>query len=79
MEFSRQEYWSGLPFPSLGDLSDLGVEPWPPALQADSLHSVSLGLGVKCLEGHINTAGLMLAWELPFLLRFHLTMESRLL
>ena len=27
MEFSRQEYWSGLPFPSLGDLPDSGIEP----------------------------------------------------
>ena len=38
MEFSRQEYWSRLPFPSSGDLPDLGVEPESPALQAgDSL------------------------------------------
>ena len=37
MEFSRQEYWSGLTFPSPGDLSDLGIEPGSPALQADSL------------------------------------------
>ena len=37
--FSRQEYWSGLPSPSLGDLPDLGVEPRSPALQADSLPS----------------------------------------
>ena len=37
MEFSRQEYWSGLPFPSPGDLPDLGIEPECPALQADSL------------------------------------------
>ena len=36
-EFSRQEYWSGLPFPSSGDLSDPGTETGPPALQADSL------------------------------------------
>ena len=36
MGFSWQEYWSGLPFPSLGDLSDPGVEPGAPALQADS-------------------------------------------
>ena len=35
--FSRQEYWSGLPFPSPGDLPDLGTEPKSPALQADSL------------------------------------------
>ena len=37
MEFSRQEYWSGLPFPSPGDLPDQGLEPRSPALQADSL------------------------------------------
>ena len=35
--FSRQEHWSGLPFPSPGDLSDPGIEPGSPALQADSL------------------------------------------
>ena len=35
--FSRQEYWSGLPFPSPGDLPDPGIEPGSPALQADSL------------------------------------------
>ena len=33
MEFSRQEYWSGLPFPSPGDLPDSGIEPRSPALQ----------------------------------------------
>ena len=32
MGFPRQEYWSGLPFPSLGDLSDPGIEPTSPAL-----------------------------------------------
>ena len=37
MEFSRQEYWSGLPFPSPGGLLDPGIEPGSPALQADSL------------------------------------------
>ena len=39
MEFSRQEYWSGLPFPSPGDLPDLGIEPRSPTLQADTLPS----------------------------------------
>ena len=34
--FSRQEYWSGLPFPSPGYLPDPGIEPWFPTLQADS-------------------------------------------
>ena len=36
MEFSRQEYWSGLPFPSPGDLPDPGIEPGFPTLQADA-------------------------------------------
>ena len=37
MGFSRQEYWSGLPFPSPGDVPDPGIEPWSPALQENSL------------------------------------------
>ena len=43
MGFSRQEYWSGLPFPSLGDLPDPGIEPRSPVLQADALTSEPLG------------------------------------
>ena len=43
MEFSRQEYWSGLPFTSTGDLPDPGIKPRSPALQADSLSFVLLG------------------------------------
>ena len=39
MEFSRQEYWRGLPFPSPGDLPHPGIEPGSPALQADALLS----------------------------------------
>ena len=39
MEFSRQEYWSGLPFPSPGDLPNPGIESRSPALQADALLS----------------------------------------
>ena len=39
MEFSRQEYLSGLPFPPPGDLPDPGIEPASPKLQADSLPS----------------------------------------
>ena len=38
MGFSRQEYWSGLPFPSLGDLPNPGIEPRSPALQKDAFH-----------------------------------------
>ena len=39
MEFSRQEYWSGYPFPSLGDLLNPGIKAGSPALQAGSLPS----------------------------------------
>ena len=37
MEFSWQEYWSGLPFPSPEELPNSGIKPWSPASQADSL------------------------------------------
>ena len=43
MGFSRQEYWSGLPFPSPEDLPDPGIEPRSPALQADALPSEPIG------------------------------------
>ena len=43
MGFSRQEYWSGLPFPSLGDLPDPGSKPRSPALQVNSLLSETSG------------------------------------
>ena len=48
MGFSRQEYWSGLPFPSPGDLPDPRIEPRSPALQADTLTSELPGK----LSGH---------------------------
>jgi len=48
MEFSRQEYWSGLPFPSPGDLPDPGIDPRSPELQADTLPSEPPG---KLSEG----------------------------
>ena len=47
MGFSRQEYWSGLPFPSPGDLPDPGIESRSPALQADALTSEPPGQKVK--------------------------------
>ena len=43
MGFSKQEYWSGLSFPSPRDLPDSGIEPGSPALQAGSLLSEPLG------------------------------------
>ena len=48
MEFSRQEYWSGLPFPSPGDLPDPGIEPRSPALQADALLPELPGKPILC-------------------------------
>ena len=38
-DFQGKKYWSGLPFPSPGNLPNSGIEPWSPALQADSLPS----------------------------------------
>ena len=43
MEFSRPQYWSGLPFPSLRDLPDSGIGPRFPTLQVDALPSEPLG------------------------------------
>ena len=57
MGFSRQEYWSGLPFPSPGDLPDLGIilpdlgiGPRSPALQADDLTSELPGTTLEKLN-----------------------------
>ena len=52
MGFSRQEYWTGLPFPSPGDLPDPGIEARSPALQADTLPSEPPG---KPSRGGSNT------------------------
>ena len=74
MEFSRQEYWSGLPFPSSGDLPDPGIEPRSPALQADALQKnsptnardVGWSLGQEdSLEKEMVTHASILAWEIP--------------
>ena len=54
MGFSRQEYWSGLPFPSPGDLPDPGIEPGSPTLQAHSLTSEHQG-GPALGEDMCNT------------------------
>ena len=51
MGFSRQEYWSGLPCPSPGDLPDLGIEPGSPTLQADSLPSEPPGKRLRHCQG----------------------------
>ena len=48
MGFSRQEYWSGLPFPSPGDLANPGIEPGSRTLQADSLSLSHQGSSIVC-------------------------------
>ena len=54
--FSRQEYWSGLPFPSPGDLPDPGFEPGSPALQADSLPTE---LQRKIVDQYLNSRSVL--------------------
>ena len=53
MGFSRQEYCSGLPYPSLRDIPDPGIEPGSPAWQADSLPSEPPGKPRGTLEGDL--------------------------
>ena len=74
MEFSRPEYWSGLPCPSPGDLPDPGVGCWPPASQADSLFELQ-GSPVR-LTAHTfifqSFYDLMVFFQLQFsIVRFH--------
>ena len=71
MGFSRQEYWSGLPFPSPGDLPNPGIDPGSPTLRADALLSeppgktqrrANTGRGLPFLGG---TARAVLGWLCP--------------
>ena len=56
MRFSRQEHWSRLQFPSLGDLPDPGIEPWSPVLQAVSLPTELPGTSSRlCCEKSIQS------------------------
>ena len=54
MGFPRKDYWSGLPFPPPGDLSDPGIEPVSPALQADSLSTEPPGKPKNLLKWDIS-------------------------
>ena len=49
IQFSRQEYWFGLPFPSPGDLPDPGIKPRSPAFQADFVLSVPPGKPIRVI------------------------------
>ena len=62
LEFSRQECWSRLPFPSLGDLPDPGTEPGSPALQTDSL--VSEPPGIPKVIVYLNYIYIREIWDL---------------
>ena len=55
--FSRQEYWSWLPFPSPGDLLNPGIKPKSPALQADALSSEPPGKALPANEGEVRDMG----------------------
>ena len=65
MGFSRQEYWSGLPFPSPRDLPNPGIEPRSPALQAEPLTSMPPGKPWECIQ----------LWKAVQLLTHYVTME----
>jgi len=60
MEYSRQEYWSRVPFPSPGDLPSPGIEPRSPALQVESLLSVPPEKPRKQAQNHSKPVG----WKL---------------
>ena len=59
MGFSKQEYWSGLPFLSPGDLPNPGTEPRSPALQSDSLPSEPPGTPIYCCRCCCYVASVM--------------------
>ena len=72
MGFSRQEYWSGLPFPSPGDLFNPGIKPGSLTLQEDSLPSEPPGKPINTTQKSnyiiaqkINRCGMEFKWSLP--------------
>ena len=52
MGFSKQGYWSGLPFPSPGEIPDPGIKPGTPALQADTLPSEQPGKPIQVITNY---------------------------
>ena len=78
MGFPRQEYWTGLPFPSLEDLSDPGIEPMSLALQADSSLSGYYSSVKFSHSGMSNPASLSItnSWSPPKPMSMVLVMPS---
>ena len=74
MGFSRQEHWSGLPFPSSGDLPDPGIEPGSPSLEADALTSEPPGEP----PGKAPGGGVNGAWVVSDSVRPHRWQPTRL-
>ena len=65
MDSSKQEYWSRLPFPSLGDLPNPGIEPKSPALQVDPLLTEPQGMPKNARAGSLSLLqGIFLTQEL---------------
>ena len=64
--FSRQEYWSGLPFPSLGDLPDPGIEPTSPTFLASQVGSLPREPPVSAT---VSTAAMNAGMHVSFLSR----------
>ena len=80
MEFTRQEYWNRLPFPSPGDLPNPGIEPGSPTLQADSLLSEPLGKSMLSVEMYlIFNSSKKIDIELLSLFIFYLTFYFKIM
>ena len=62
MGFSRQEYWSGLLYPPLGDLPDPGSKTWSPTLQADSLLQNHQGSPLSYIHTHKTLLSSWFKW-----------------
>ena len=72
MGFSRQEYWSGFPFPSPVDLPDPGIKPRPPTLQADSLLSELMGSPAPSNPSPKHYSSFFLSFFLSIIILFSL-------
>ena len=79
MGFSRQEYWSGLPFPSPGDLPDTGIEPGSPAWQADSLLTELQGKPPACSLPALLRTEILKVWSMEPLKSLRSNYGSKLL